>query len=567
MWIDARAGLAIAFLVSALVPSGLAAQVVIPGDRPGDERQALPPMEPIEVEKRQILPEYPVPKQTDTGEISAGIKVVVREIRITGNRVISTETLDEIAAPYKNRAHSFTDLQKLSDQLTRAYVMRGYVTSGAVLPDQTIRDGIVELQIIEGRLGDIEIETDGRIRPGYIRARLEKSSQQPVNVLEIEERLQLLQQDRRFRRVQAQLVPGEQRGISVLSVQISEEPPYQLGADFNNYHNPTIGSFGGGVRAGYDNALGIGDSILVRGGFTEGLHQVEAVLGVPLNAYDTLLTLRYQGSWAEIVDGDFDKLDIDTQSESFGIELRQPAYRTLRSSMEGFVRGEWRRAESNLGLLNSGLPSLGADNGISKVTVLRFGVDGFHRTRSQVFSGRALVSWGIDALGSSVNPGNVPDSRFVSGLLQLQWARRLPWSDIELVTRFDTQIAGDPLLPLEQFAIGGRYTVRGYRENNLVRDNGLVGGLEARIPVFGRVQPPLRIELVPFFDAGYSWNTDRSEVGQQTLMSLGIGSRVFFTAWGRLEFYWGHRFNNTFRAGERDLQDDGIHFLVSMDWP
>jgi hemolysin activation/secretion protein len=129
------------------------------------------------------------------------------------------------------------------------------------------------------------------------------------------------------------------------------------------------------------------------------------------------------------------------------------------------------------------------------------------------------------------------------------------------------QVSNDALLTLEQFSIGGRYTVRGYRENQLVRDNGLIGSAEFRVPIYERVEPAVRIELVPFFDAGHSWSTDRREFGQKTLMSVGIGTRMFFTRWGHLEFYWGHRFNDVDRLGEYDVQDDGIHFRIGVEWP
>jgi hemolysin activation/secretion protein len=120
---------------------------------------------------------------------------------------------------------------------------------------------------------------------------------------------------------------------------------------------------------------------------------------------------------------------------------------------------------------------------------------------------------------------------------------------------------------LEQFAIGGRYTVRGYRENQLVRDNGLAASTEFRVPIFVRVEPRIRLEAVPFLDVGHSWNEDRPEVGQKTLVSAGIGVRAFATRWGYAELFWGHRFRDVTRFGQRDAQDDGIHFRIAMEWP
>jgi hemolysin activation/secretion protein len=316
-----------------------------------------------------------------------------------------------------------------------------------------------------------------------------------------------------------------------------------------------------------DNVLCIGDGLYARYEGSEGLDQVELQARVPITSYDTLLTFRYQGSWADVIDDNFDVLDIETESETFGIELRQPLYRDLNSSFEAFVRGERRRAESRIGLLGTGLPVPGADDGKTDVSVLRVGLEALYASRAQVLSGRAMASWGIDALDSTVNPGNVADSEFLTGLIQLQWARRLPWLGAELVGRYDMQLSNDRLLTLEQFSIGGRYTVRGYRENQLVRDNGLVGSAELRVPIYERVEPGIRVDLVPFFDAGHSWAKGRKEIGQQTLMSVGLGTRAFLTEWGYLEFFWGHDLKDVERIGERDPQDEGIHFRVSVDWP
>jgi len=556
--------LAIVLLIGLLTPMGAAAQVLIPRDRPGDEPLEIPDFERPQ-ERKPLLPPYRPPSRPDAEGIPGETKVLVHEVRIAGNSALGAAELEAIAAPYENRELSFADLARLRDALTRAYVDRGFVTSGAVLPDQAIRDGIVEFHIVEGSLERIEVKSDGNLRASYVRARLERGGEGPVNVFDLEERLQLLQRDRRFERVNAQLVPAETRGRSILYVSVEEATQFRVGGDFNNYRNPTIGSLGGQVSASLDNVLGIGDRLFTRYEGSEGLDQVEIVASVPITRYDTLLSFRYQGSWADVIDDNFNTLDFETESETFGIELRQPLYQSLSSSVEAFVRGERRRAKSRF--FGTGLPVPGADNGKTDVSVVRFGVEVLHTTREQVLSGRGLLSWGIDALDSTTNSGNTPDSRFVTALLQLQWARRLPWLGAEFVARYNMQVSNDPLLTLEQFSIGGRYTVRGYRENQLVRDNGLVGSAELRLPVYQRVEPSIRVDLVPFFDAGHSWSTKHKEIGQQTLMSVGIGTRAFVTGWGHLEFFWGHRLKDVTRFGEHDPQDHGIHFRIGLEWP
>ena len=60
---------------------------------------------------------------------------------------------------------------------------------------------------------------------------------------------------------------------------------------------------------------------------------------------------------------------------------------------------------------------------------------------------------------------NLPDSDFTAFLLQANYARALPWADMQLLARLTTQLSLDPLLSSQKLAVGGSRTVRGYREN------------------------------------------------------------------------------------------------------
>jgi len=177
------------------------------------------------------------------------------------------------------------------------------------------------------------------------------------------------------------------------------------------------------------------------------------------------------------------------------------------------------------------------------------------------------VSFGLEAFDATSNSAGLPDSQFIAWLGQGQWVRRLPWLDMEVLARTDLQLSNSALLPLEQFAVGGRYSVRGYRENTLVRDNGFIGSIETRIPLYQRVEPEIRWDMVPFLDVGHSWNTKRGEIGKQTLLSVGLGTRLRLRHLLRAELFWGHRLEDVERVGERDLQDSGVHFQISVDWP
>jgi len=135
----------------------------------------------------------------------------------------------------------------------------------------------------------------------------------------------------------------------------------------------------------------------------------------------------------------------------------------------------------------------------------------------------------------------------------------------QVVTRVDVQLASESLLSIEQIAVGGANSVRGYRENQLVRDNGVVASAEARIPIWREPFGRPRLELVPFSDTGYAWNTRRS-ARSKTLTSVGLGLRASPWRWLSGGIFWGARLTNADRANE-GLQRYGIHFAIEARYP
>ena len=219
--------------------------------------------------------------------------------------------------------------------------------------------------------------------------------------------------------------------------------------------------------------------------------------------------------------------------------------------------------------------SPGVQNGESDVTVIRFSQDGLLRSPSRVFAFRSVFSLGIDALGATrKQKDSDPDGCFFAWLGQIQWAGRLnkflnKLGGSQLIFRTDLQLAADPLLPLEKFAVGGASSVRGYRENQLVKDNGIVSSLELRIPVLRFPLPNLskgpedgRVELAPFADWGQAWSTDSPTSDNRSISSVGIGIRWEPSSRILGQIYWGIPLRDVDNP-DNDLQDAGIHFELS----
>jgi hemolysin activation/secretion protein len=511
---------------------------------------------------RPMLP--PIPPPSEEREPLSGPRVFVRQITVTGSTVFSEEALAAVTGPYVNRYVTSEDLEALRLALTRLYVNAGYINSGAILPDQTVTDGVITYQIIEGELTEVTVEGNRWFRESYLRKRLALDVEPPFNISALQERLQLLQQDDRIERLHVELRPGVQLGESTLHVRVEEQLPIFMALEFNNYQSPTVGAEQGLVTVAHRNLTGNGDILSLTYGRSSGLNpQIDASYTLPLSPRETTIGLRYRRNESSVIEETFDPLDIDSQSEIFTLSLRQPLYRTLRRELALSLTGE--RLQSKTFLLDQPFSfSPGTRDGEAVDTAVRVSAEWLDRTPNQVIAARSRFSVGIDALGATINRSDLPDGQFFAWLGQFQWARRLTARDLELLFRLDLQLAADPLLPLEQVAVGGRHSVRGYRENQLVRDNALIASLESRIPLVRNRRWADYVQVVPFVDVGQGWNQEGETPDPKTLVSVGLGLRwaATFDTVVRLrpqfEIYWGYKLKDVQTTGG-NLQDEGIH--------
>jgi hemolysin activation/secretion protein len=561
----AACGGTLAALLALASPQPAAAQTVRPGQEPPPLPEFAPEAAP---EPALTLPPAPVPEGAARERLSAGLRVFVKEFRVTGSSVFAPDELAALTAPYANREIGSEELLQVRDAITRHYVDRGYLSSGALIPDQDVSAGVIEIQVIEGELVEIAVEGAHHLRESYVRDRLWAAAQAPVNVERLEERLRLLQEDERIRRVQAELLPTEVRGQSLLHVRIEEASPYQASLAADNDRSPLIGAAGGRLQLGHRSLTGNGDTLEGWLDKSDGLEEWDARYALPLNARDTTLALHFRTSEADVIDDDFEDLDISSESTTYGVELRHPLLRAPGRQLWLGLVGEIRTSKSFLfGDEFQFLPA--CEDGRCKLSILRAVAEWTARGPSQVAALRSMLSFGFDAFGASENelhaPGAIADGTFAAWLGQAQYARRFSerWASAQLLLRADAQIAQDPLLPLEQFSVGGAHTVRGYRANQIVRDNALVASAELRIPLLRSGLGRDLLELAPFVDVGRGWNEPGvPEAAPRTLASAGVGLRASPLERLWVAVYWGGRLRDVEHEGEHDLQDSGFSFEV-----
>ena len=243
-----------------------------------------PSMEP----PGSILPEVPTTPQKPSDSRLGNIRVFVHDIHVTGSTVFSEAELAEVTAPYRNRELTTEDLERLRLALTLLYVNRGYLTSGAIIPDQDVAFGTIVIQMVEGTLSRIDVEGNQWFRSSYLRDRVARGVSTPVSIQPLQERIQLLQQDPRIERINAELKPGDVRGESVLNVRVKDANPFKAWLDFNNYQTPVVGAERGLATVAHQNVTGHGDQFMFTYGRSRGVNPIiDTSYSLPLNAYET----------------------------------------------------------------------------------------------------------------------------------------------------------------------------------------------------------------------------------------------------------------------------------------
>lgn len=505
-----------------------------------------------------LLPAVDLPELPAFDAVAAGKTITIEQFEFVGGEVLERQLLDNIAAPYRNRPLGYSDLLNLRDELTLAYVNRGYVTSGAVIESQSINDGVLRIQLNEGRLGAINVASE-RFRTSHIQNLLAVQPGDVVDVGLLEKRIRRLQRDPRIESVSVALMPGESASQTNVLMSLVESPNVMIHVGVNNQTSPSVGAEAADFSLSHNNVLGSGDMASLAATHTQGLDVVELGYSFPVTPANGQVMLYARQSSSEIIDDVFDGLDIQVDSENYSIGFRQPFFLGDDDEVAYAITADFKRASSSL--LGQGFSfSPGADDGETRVSALRLGSEWHRRQIDQVFSVRSVASVGLRTLGATQQSGDTPDSQFVSWLMQAQWARRLGRS--ELRGRLDWQLTDAALLGLEQIAVGGASSVRGYRENLLVRDSGVIASMEIRHPLW---QSDLfRLDGALFLDAGYARNVQRA-ADAETLLAPGLGlhlsSRLL-----NLSLELGEALNDVSPTGEYNLQDDGLHFSVNFRW-
>ncbi len=536
------------FLVSFINPTSLQAQ-----ESPSESEPILTVSDSEDSNTEDVV-------STSNSNSNIPASITVNNFEITGSTVFSLEELQNVVSDYQGRPLSLSELFQVRSAITKLYTESGYVNSGAYIPPQELEGGTVTIAVLEGKLEDINVTGTKRLNPDYIRSRLEVAASSPVNVESLLEALQLLRLDPLIKNVSAELSAGITPGTSLLDVAIEEADAFRITTNFDNKRSPSVGTNRRGVGLSHANLLGFGDKISLNYTNTEGSDSIDASYIIPVNAKNGTLRLAYGYSNNDIVEDPFTPLDIESESNYYELGFRQPLI--LKPNQEFTMGMAFSFQESKTRVLDTPFPlSRGADeDGNTRVGAIRLFQEYVTRSDQEVFALRSQFSIGLDIFGSTIND-NAPDSSFFAWRGQSQWVRRLD-EDFLFLLRGDIQFSTSDLVPLEQFRIGGFDSIRGYRQDLVLGDNGMFASAEVRVPILRFRRIDAVVQLTPFVDLGTVWNNDDSEIDNDFLVSLGIGLNFSVSERFNARLDWGIPLIDVDSQGD-SLQESGLHFSIT----
>ena len=431
------------------------------------------------------------------------MKFELKKIETDPSEVLKQEEIDSVTAPYIGKAISVKDLYKIIDDINGIYKKKEYMTCRAFLPPQTIHEGIVHINLVEGRTGNVTVEGNKSTSTGYI------TSWFPLKEGEIANTGKLNRSLQRFNgtndvALRIKMQAGKKEGTTDY-VLYAFEPKlhnFTLYTDNNGYE--TSGRFRYGFFYNWRSVSGRRDSLRLSYLRSSGSNAYNLGYTTPLGTSGLKLDLDYTGNKNEVVSGDLKNLGIEGDAKAYSVGLRYPLAVTDKKRCELGLTYLSQKSKTDWGHGQS----IWIDD---KLTRYNLYIAFTNYGKASVFYHRygLMRSNKSDMYGGSENVNLYQINMF--------WRKGLP-NKHAFVTRFSSQFGGKSYMSTSnRFYIGGMNTVRGYEESFISGDKGFALGLEYHFPIIGD-------NLHGFTFLDYGWvNGGYAISGANTLMSTGVG--------------------------------------------
>jgi hemolysin activation/secretion protein len=515
-----------------------------------------------------------------------GIKTKVSAFRITGASVFTEAQLQARIASSVGKELSLAELGNVAAEISLFYRNNGYFVARAYLPAQEIKDGVVEIAVIEGRIGkiDVNLQGAGRLTDTIIKQIIGGSVKQGDVVSEARlERGLLLANDLAGVSINSTLVPGASVGTSDLVVEAKQTGAISGGLDYDNFGNKFTGASRVGASVNFNNPARIGDQIALRLMTSgSGMAYGRASYVVPAGAAGTKIGAAYS-SMNYKLGGDFSAANLEGNAEIASLYVIHPFSRSRNYSLYGQLGYDGKH------MVDKGKGSKLDDKrtdlfmaGLSGNSRDALGGGGLNSYNVTLFSGKLDLSASPRKASDAASAKS--EGSFAKTAYNVARVQRLN-DDNSLYAAISGQYASKNLDSSEKFALGGSAGIRAYPQGEATGDDGQLFNLELRHDLntssYGSLQ------LVGFIDAGHiqlnknpwsGWNGNNANLANSySLAGAGIGVNLSQTGTGdyaggySVKAYLAAKIGSNSGVDSKGNDSDGTHgnsrfWLQAIKW-
>jgi hemolysin activation/secretion protein len=486
-----------------------------------------------------------------------------QRIEVRGVTVLSTAEVDGIVGAYSGREVFAEDIAAMINAFNNLYASKGYINSGMTFPEQAASSALV-LQAVEGDLSRVDVQSSGRLSKDHIAAVIRSEISRPLNINELQTAFSRLEQESTIESVRGRLEPGVKPGEASLVLDVMEADAFSVDLRANNYRSPSVGSEQAQVQLNHINLTGHSDVLSIGLNVTEGMDSGSIYYSVPVSALKSRIAAFYSTGDTLVVEAPFDAISLKSETDTAGVSIETRFVDSLTRTISTSIGLEKKTSDTSL----LGLPfdfTPGSVNGQSKATVVVGSVSYQQRSRQQALAAKLTLRQGIDAMGATISSTGAADGKFSLWQLQLSYIQLFERNgyDWTFSVAANSQFTNDTLQAFERFPLGGHGSIRGYRENQALRDQSWEIRTQLEMPLYQSVDGNSRFSLYPFVDVGEGRNAQAEDNVRQTvnLSSVGLGMNYTYSAF-RANLEWAQRLQEKTKQGNT-LQDKGIYVGVS----
>jgi hemolysin activation/secretion protein len=462
----------------------------------------------------------------------------INRFQITGNTLIPQDQVDQLVAPYTGKDKDFADIQRALETLEREYRDRGFGVVQVQLPEQDITKGIVQLRVLQPRVGRVLIEGNTHFDNDNVRRSLPtvKEGETP-NSRDMARNLQITG-EHPTKQTNVLLRSGASEDQVDVNVKVTDEKPWRVFLTADNTGTKETGYYRTGLGFQHSNLFNRDHTLTAQ--YVTSPTEADKVSiyggGYRIPFYDLNSSFDLIAGYSDVDSGVVQGLFNVSGKGTIGI-MRWSYYLPRLQDLEHKVALgiDYRKFENQV--LFTGAPgsSVVPDIIVKPVSLTYSAL--WRGTASELsFFGSyaANIAGGTDGDDAAFELSRTgADANYTVGRAGFNYVYQFR-NEWQTRLTANGQYSSDLLVSGEQYGIGGPDSVRGYLLREAARDKGYAAQAELYTPDFGRaigLPDSFRLRLLGFFDYGAVRRNDEPLPGETTsdsLKSAGVGLRFAY---------------------------------------